>query len=313
MKNLKLKRTTILLSILLSISFAKAQNYYSLSVDNKPYADITGGTLITKTFSNNVDFITIPYQQKLFNQDPGTSWQIGKNGYIVAIGAQFSFAVDPFVSALSKKDSTSSIEYKVEVTGGDSVIIIQWKNMKLDKGGMNDYINMQCKIFKSSQAIEFHYGPSSVTTSDSGDLTSQCGVFWLTKDFTQSYEYNNLKGTSTAPQLDRNPQNTASLSGFPANSTVFMFSKNNSTGIENRKQLDIELYPNPVTDKLFIKNSDEIQFKAYTITDISGRQLIKSAINNLEKYISLTHLQTGVYFITLYGENEILTKKIIKK
>lgn len=312
MKNLRLQKTTILLSLFLSISLAKAQNYYSLSVENKPYADITGGTLITNSFGNNVDIIAIPYQQKLFNQDPGTSWQIGKNGFIVAIGAQFSFAIDPFVSSLSKKDSTSSIEYKVEATGNDSVMIIQWKNMKLDKGEVNDYINMQCRIFKNSQMVEFHYGPNAVTTSDSANLTSQCGIYWLTKDFKQAYEYNNLKGTSTAPQLDRDPQNTASLNGFPANGTAFIFFKSSSTALENIKQLDIELYPNPAKDKLFIKNGAETKLSTYTITDISGRQLTNKPINNVEKYISLTHLQTGVYFITLHGENGILTKKIIK-
>jgi hypothetical protein len=308
MRKQKLLKISILLSLLVNTLFVYSQTVYSFSVENKPYTNISGGTLLTNTFATNTYIVSVPYKQELFNQDPGTNWQVGKNGYIIAIGPQFAFALDPFLASLSKKDNTSSIEAKMEIMGNDTVFTIQWKNMKLDSGNVNDYINMQCRVYKKTQTVEFHYGPSSITTADSGSLTSQSGIFWLSKNFQQAYEYNNLKGTSTAPILDRNPQNgTQTLAGFPANGTVFKFEKESTTGIEKIERVNVAVYPNPANETLYVDNK---QIETYTITDVSGKEVLKGI---LETSINLSELNSGVYFITLIGDKVHSTQKLIKQ
>lgn len=309
----KLLKTTILLSFIMSCTIIKAQNVYSFSVVHKPYKEISGGTLISNTFDKSTYLFTLPYQQNLFNQEPGTNFQIGTNGYIIAIGAKYAFALDPFVTPLSKKDNTSSIIAKVETTVNDTVLTVQWKNMKVNKGAADDYVNMQCKIYKSTQAIELLYGPNSITTSDSGDLTTTVGAYLLSKDFNTAYEYNNLKGVTSSPILDRNPTNTGSLTGFPENGTIYRFQKNNSTSVNNIEALKVEIYPNPSSKKLFIKSTDDNRLEKAILTDLLGKQVLVNTINTSQTTINLSTLPKGVYFITIYSDEKVSTQKIIKQ
>ncbi len=76
----------------------------------------------------------------------------------------------------------------------------------------------------------------------------------------------------------------------------------------------LELYPNPVTDKLYLENTESL--KAWRLYDYSGRpvsekQLDASKSNKLE--IDFNHFSAGVYFLNIYFQNgESLNRKIIK-
>jgi len=75
----------------------------------------------------------------------------------------------------------------------------------------------------------------------------------------------------------------------------------------------IVLYPNPIQEKLYIQSSYSLQ--GITITDITGRVVQKHHIvsNNTQKNITLTSLNSGVYFVNVQSNKGQYTTKIIKK
>jgi hypothetical protein len=77
--------------------------------------------------------------------------------------------------------------------------------------------------------------------------------------------------------------------------------------------LQVTLYPNPVSDVLYINSMDIIN--KVSVYDIQGK-VIKtvSGLNSNTSEINLSSLQNGVYFVSITSENGgVLTQKIVKK
>jgi hypothetical protein len=71
---------------------------------------------------------------------------------------------------------------------------------------------------------------------------------------------------------------------------------------------NINIYPNPVKDVLFIKSKNEI-IKA-EIYDTAGRVLIKTAVNNSS--VNVSELSRGNYIIKCFTKDNMVTQKFIK-
>lgn len=73
------------------------------------------------------------------------------------------------------------------------------------------------------------------------------------------------------------------------------------------KDADVSVYPNPVNSILFINTKSSID--KIEISDGNGR-IVKSILN--QKEINVEDFQSGIYFIKIYSENQIINKKFIK-
>lgn len=83
-------------------------------------------------------------------------------------------------------------------------------------------------------------------------------------------------------------------------------------GITNISSRKIILYPNPVVDNLLIKPIDDTTFRL-TLYDAIGKMVFDKEISG-EESISLSHLNSGIYFAYLWKENQkIEVVKLIKK
>ena len=78
-------------------------------------------------------------------------------------------------------------------------------------------------------------------------------------------------------------------------------------------QLQVKVYPNPVTEAIFITHPTE-QFFEVRITDISGKQILQKK-KKKEQPLSVQTLTTGTYFITVTTKEskQTNTYKIIKQ
>jgi len=78
--------------------------------------------------------------------------------------------------------------------------------------------------------------------------------------------------------------------------------------------LDIQLYPNPVNDKLQVKInnglSDYINIELYTNL---GKKIFSNIFNSNSIELDVTNLSSGIYFLRFIGDEEIVAKKIIVK
>jgi len=78
-------------------------------------------------------------------------------------------------------------------------------------------------------------------------------------------------------------------------------------------QLQVKVYPNPVTEAIYITHPTE-QFFDVRITDISGKQILQTA-HQKQQHINVQTLTTGTYFITVTTKEskQTNTYKIIKQ
>jgi hypothetical protein len=74
----------------------------------------------------------------------------------------------------------------------------------------------------------------------------------------------------------------------------------------------VNIYPNPVSDKLYIKTEAEIE--EVVVYDVYGRvqNLRNSETQKLRNSIDVTDLNSGVYFVKVRTENGNIVKRIIK-
>ncbi|NOR33267.1 MAG: T9SS type A sorting domain-containing protein, partial [Bacteroidales bacterium] len=82
----------------------------------------------------------------------------------------------------------------------------------------------------------------------------------------------------------------------------------NVTGIHNANYTDLEIYPNPVRDELFINVNAPV---SYRISDSSGRVLLNERTS--ANSIDVSVLQDGIYFIQVVLENHsVVIKRFLK-
>jgi len=82
---------------------------------------------------------------------------------------------------------------------------------------------------------------------------------------------------------------------------------------KNKFENSIQLYPNPTKDQIFITNLNNVSIKKYEIYSIDGKKLNSKEVTDELKFISLENLASGSYLIKFYGENQTISRKIIKK
>ena len=90
------------------------------------------------------------------------------------------------------------------------------------------------------------------------------------------------------------------------------------TSVKEREVNSIKIYPNPTTGELKIENG-ELKIESLVIFDIFGRPLHPPVtcnsllVTHHSPLINISHLPSGVYFIKLTTEKEVITQKIIKQ
>ncbi len=82
---------------------------------------------------------------------------------------------------------------------------------------------------------------------------------------------------------------------------------------ENELGNAIKVFPNPASGKFYISNASFINLEKVIIYDISGRLISENDISNTSriKTITLGNVSKGMYFVSIYSENTVITKKII--
>jgi hypothetical protein len=81
--------------------------------------------------------------------------------------------------------------------------------------------------------------------------------------------------------------------------------KINETAFSNH----INIYPNPASDIIHIKNAKDV--KSYIITDFSGRIILKDFL--AKDFINIQSLSTGNYILQLITSKNIENFKFVKK
>src|SRR5690606_28841390 len=75
----------------------------------------------------------------------------------------------------------------------------------------------------------------------------------------------------------------------------------------------INIYPNPTKGQFNIQNTSLINLEKAVIYDVSGRLISKVDMFNTPriKTINLNGASRGMYFVSIYSDKAMITKKII--
>lgn len=85
-----------------------------------------------------------------------------------------------------------------------------------------------------------------------------------------------------------------------------------SLGLEESKQVEISIYPNPTSDFLNINVSNS-DITLMSIFDMNGKEIYNSNITANEILLNINTFEPGVYLINFKGENTQTSKRLIIK
>lgn len=281
-------RFSLLLSLLHCPDFSIAQTaLYQFSKTTATYNNLQTPTVLTTTMAANYEVMNIPAGFKAFGVLLPATLKVGKNGWSDCTGTTYSFAFNPYLAGLKATPATS-VGYKLDIIGQDSILKIQWRNVSYDGAPAGDSMNFQCWLFKKSQAIEFHYGPSRVTASPVPYGAVQIAL--LSADFTLSYEIHSLNGDVTSVKDSLSGDTLIVHNGFPANGTVFRYTAP-SLSVKDIQADNCLLYPNPATDMIYTSIAGEAR---YYIVNAMGT-LVASGTCSATHPINTSKLAAGIY------------------
>ncbi|MBQ7489771.1 MAG: thiol protease/hemagglutinin PrtT [Bacteroidales bacterium] len=82
--------------------------------------------------------------------------------------------------------------------------------------------------------------------------------------------------------------------------------------VNENSNYGIKIYPNPATDN-FVIECDGFPFEYVRIIDVYGRIVMQSKAADNTKFIGISSLPSGIYFVQIIGNKGIVTKKLNKK
>jgi len=87
-----------------------------------------------------------------------------------------------------------------------------------------------------------------------------------------------------------------------------------NVGVETitNDELRITVYPNPTTGEIIVQEFKGSKVQKLEVFDVYGRICHVSPVTRHENKIDISHLLSGVYFLKITTETDIVTKKIIK-
>ncbi|WP_051664230.1 T9SS type A sorting domain-containing protein [Dyadobacter crusticola] len=161
---------------------------------------------------------------------------------------------------------------------------------------------------KEGQSVELQWATSLEINSDRFDIErSTTGKDWIRLG---SVKAKNREGNNTITHYtfsDYEPSGGTNLYRLKIidHDASFTYSKIRTVGIE----IELSVYPNPASDKLFNRSGNWNQVKSVSMVNLSGRTVYYSA-GPVSRELSLTHLPTGNYTVQITGTGWEIRRKV---
>ncbi|MCF6308752.1 MAG: endonuclease [Flavobacteriaceae bacterium] len=107
------------------------------------------------------------------------------------------------------------------------------------------------------------------------------------------------------PFIDNPYLATIIWGGTPAEDRWELFS------VEDNLLANLEVYPNPASEVLWIQNSTIVNNGNIIVYDLLGREVLKDSMNTSKTSINTSTLTEGLYLVKIVSENSQIIKKVI--
>jgi len=121
--------------------------------------------------------------------------------------------------------------------------------------------------------------------------------------------------TIAAATVQGNGMFSLKRSGITSLSPFAVFDKNTATGVPqmNATTIQFEVYPNPAVDCIVLKGTSDFTGTIYVdILNVTGQVVATQELNNGSPSITVSKLNSGVYFIRLYNDKMNVVQKFSK-
>ena len=148
----------------------------------------------------------------------------------------------------------------------------------------------------------------SETEFDPIESSDNCG-FTVTNDFNSLATLENAEfpiGTTTVVWTIVDNFGNSSFCSFEVIVEAF------NVGIETLKQRGISIYPNPTNGIINFEFANN-NIQQIIISDIQGKTIIEQVEINGNSMIDLSYFESGVYFVKIQTDKDVLITKITKK
>lgn len=125
----------------------------------------------------------------------------------------------------------------------------------------------------------------------------------------QIRRWNSATNQTTNSQLEI----TAGEMVYQCHASVFGQLKSQTvTGIDNFENFNIDVYPNPATERLTVSFQTLPETGAKIIMrDLTGKELLAQNVYSNREVLNIQNLPSGIYLVSVSGSNDV--KKIVKK
>ena len=206
-----------------------------------------------------------------------------------------------------RTSSTGAVDWKGQSGGnpGQGASLIQHKaafflaSNKMSFADEGDYqLTFDFKQDLGGQKVDFYVGLSS--TQDRGSMGQ---VLFQTSSFDNTYTNKKIDfkvadgGEYFVVFYTDNAVNKTVVNLFVDN---VMVQENESLGLDTYDENTIVIYPNPVSDRLYISSQ---KVSEYQILDLMGKVVLKGTMRS---FIDVSTLQNGLYYIELKTKQGVL-------
>lgn len=322
------------LCFLLVFSVINAQIEYDLTVLNEAYVDLEDGTLLNNGevwddpgyvvpigFDFQIGSLTV---DTIFISEDGLGGLVATDPTIDGpeVGLFGPILQDIIDRGDGSSTSLSPISFRLDGSEGNRILKLEWNNAGFfDNTDLEDFVNFQLWLYESENVIEYRYGPNVINTpneSFEGLSGLQIALIPLlpaenTEGDLEQEAYI-LSGDPLNPDLnilstsdDFDNAGSIAITGAVPEGTVYRFSSE-QLSLNDMSLPEINVYPNPTTD--FFKIESALASYNVHIYNATGR-LINQISEPKERY-DVSNLSKGVYFVKVFSDSGVTTRKLIK-
>jgi len=207
-----------------------------------------------------------------------------------------------------RQDSTDKVYYK---SGNEEEVLIFDFNFAVNDSFFVEYFGFECPlVVEAIDSVTLNNGSIRkrlrVTLYGTVDNLTDYWIMGIGSTQFSSFSYGDLCAIDGGTSLACFFENDELI--YPE-SSAGCFTNNIEEILD---QLNIQIYPNPVSDQLTILDQDQ-QLTNFELLDLTGKLIKRGPIEMVDQVVSLQNVQPGMYLLMLHTKTGAkLGKKILK-